>query len=392
MTTFDHKLMIRCLTSICCIIFNLTAFSQEDLLVSHQLSSEKANEFRNFIETSAEPSTVSGTRFFDYHQGIKKAYLFNGEFQLPVTLGGRKYYLGRRKNWIQSLQFTPQVKVRIFQNDPAWKDNSKPVRTPSYIPKISYYVSPLKLWEKMPMQYFGLSVLHHSNGQDGWEFVGDSVNIQNGSFSESLFFQFTTGGMLKQELVHASHFYNRLERKLTKKQASNEAHTGIKMMESAAERRTVFFWRFYYEYHPKYFANQKFYDSGVYGGNRIALSLNAKTMNLFDEYLLIAKKWTPTGVKTLKENFRFSLNLEYITDLSYYSGDLKHLEKISLFAPKKRFNVVLTAYKRCFDSKYPAFFAQIAYYGSDNYNIYFQKSLLALRCGLSFSFFEYQKR
>ena len=36
--------------------------------------------FQKDLEQITEPSNLSGTKYFDYHSGIKKAYLFNGNF------------------------------------------------------------------------------------------------------------------------------------------------------------------------------------------------------------------------------------------------------------------------------------------------------------------------
>jgi hypothetical protein len=95
--------------------------------------------------------------------------------------------------------------------------------------------------------------------------------------------------------------------------------------------------------------------------------------------------------KKIKETNRLSFNFEYITDLSYNAGGYNNLEKIKFTDVSKRLNISLTYYKRFLDSKYPALFAQLAYYGSENYNIYFQKSSFQARIGLAFGFFKYEK-
>lgn len=355
-----------------------------DLLLKHR---ENAASFREYLELAVDPTYISGTRFFDYHSGIKKAYLFNGNFQLPFTIGGKKYCFGKKKSWYHAFQFTPEIKVRIFQNDTTFKDKSKPVRTPSYIPKISYFLTNTKYWSQEHTKhnfYIGVSALHHSNGGDGWEFEygGDStVNIYDGSFSESLYFQVAIGGLISTQKEYTGRL-NRLHHAKTKK--------GQLVVESADKRDLKLGWKITSEFHPRYFANQKFYDAQVYGGNRVVFSLFHQLAHQYDEFHFKSGKWLASKNPFIQEFCRFSLHLEYITDLTFRSGNLIESEKIKLSDASKRLNISLSFYKRILHSKNLAVFAQLAYYGSDNYNIYFQQSSFTARCGLAFAFFEYR--
>ena len=56
-----------------------------------------SENFRESLELGLEPSTISGTKFMDYHSGIKKAYIFNGDFQMGITLGGESYISGKKR-------------------------------------------------------------------------------------------------------------------------------------------------------------------------------------------------------------------------------------------------------------------------------------------------------
>lgn len=361
-----------------------TLFSQADTLENLLASRENAIHFRNTLELIAEPATISGTRFFDYHSGIKKTYLFNGDFQVALTVGGPRYHSGEKLRWVHALQFIPSTRVRIFQNDTVFQDKSKPVRTPSYYPRVYYFFSPEKLWNTTNKYnfYFGIGAAHHSNGQDGTEFVDftDTVNIYNGSFSESLIAQFIVGGRIMLDHKNLDS-----KQKLDKKRMKRKI-----LVELPTQRNNALNWRLVYEHHPPYFANQKFYDHGVYGGNRLITNFSWISSRHYTTYYRKTGTWAPSGEEQVKESFRLSLIAEYITDLSYNSGGYMHLEKIPLGIMRKRLNVSFTAYKRILDAKFPAIFAQVAYYGSDNYNIYFQKSVFQARVGLAFAFFEYR--
>jgi hypothetical protein len=319
------------------IFFLLTSICFES--ISQEV--DNYDDFQKTIEGSLNPSMLSGTRFFDYHSGIKKPFLFNGNFNYGFTIFGKQ-----KKSFIHLLQFNPEINIRIFQNDVAYFDKSKPVRTPSYIPKISYYFSNSKLWDtnKKSSLFFGVKALHHSNGQDGWEFdyTDSVVNIYNGSFSESLFFQILIGG--KTKLIN------------------NENNL------------VYFIWKSGFEWHPVYFSNEKFHKFGLYGGNRL----------LFNSFFQFKKR---NDFLTQIEKFRIQLNAEYISDVSFYKGNLKHSEKIKLNEFDKRLNLSLSGFYNLTKLNHIAVFCQLAYFGSDNYNIYFQQSMFVARLGLAFGNF-----
>ncbi len=367
-------------------------FAQNNSLDSLMNSRQSASQFRDVLELISEPATISGTRFFDYHSGIKKPYLFNGEFQLALTMGGPSYFTGRKYKWVHALQFIPCTRVRLFQNDTTWMDKSKPVRTPSYYPRVYYFFSPEKLWNPLRKHrfYFGLGVAHHSNGQDGTEFVDftDTVNLYNGSFSESLIVHGLVGGnsFLGEKRRTGEFYQKRMQRLETRKAQKNAVY----VYADPVSHSNMLNWRLLYEHHPGYFANQKFQEHGVYGGNRLIAQfswINSRTV----VYHYCEEKKELAREVFKKEFFRLSLNAEYITDLSYNSGGYLHLEKIPLGLLRKRLNVSFTVYKRFLDSRFPALFGQLAYYGSDNYNIYFQQSFFQARFGLAFAFFEYKR-
>lgn len=323
---------------------------------------ELYKSFSNSLHSFVDPSTISGSRFFDYHSGIKKAFLFNGNFNIPYTISSEKLLVGKNKGYYQVCQFIPEIKVRIFQNDPLYNDKSKPVRTPSYIPKISYFFSHQKLWikERKIKLFAGISALHHSNGQDGWEFDNNDslINIYNGSFSESLYFQFMIGGKYTSNIKTTRTIFKDKKKlaELTNKYRNLSWKSGI-------------------EWHPIYFSNQKLHQTGLYGGNR------------FFATFLLQKMKVAKHVLFASERSRWMLNFEYITDLSYYTGNNKLRSVIPFWEAKKRLNSYLTYYKKLLNAANFSFFAQVGYFGSDNYNIYFQQSTFIARFGLAFGQF-----
>ncbi|MBI2258357.1 MAG: hypothetical protein HYU67_05605 [Flavobacteriia bacterium] len=294
------------------------------------------SKFIKHINNFTKSTTFSGSKYTDYHSGLKKAFLFNGDISYPFLIQSEYF---KCKKLFYLIQIFPDIKIRIFQNDTTYSDKSKPVRTPSYNPKISFTFSHSSLWRnnRKNFYFFQFNLLHHSNGQDGWEFsYPDSiVNLYNGSFSETLYFQYYLGMYKKTNFKKDQHFYFK---------------TG-------------------FEWHPSYLSNIKLSQSNLYAGNRW----------LNDFQYSISKKY--------KDNFfekhRFTLNFEYITDLTYYSGNLKIKNKIDLFNLSKRMNIQLTYIYTLLKTKALAIFMQTAYYGSDSYNIYFQQSFYVARIGLA---------
>jgi hypothetical protein len=88
------------------------------------------------------------------------------------------------------------------------------------------------------------------------------------------------------------------------------------------------------------------------------------------------------------EALRVIANVEYITDLKYNEGqNVLALQRVELFDVRKRLNADITAYYIFPGTTSASAFLRLAYIGSDNYNIYFQKSYFEIRFGLAFAFF-----
>ena len=87
------------------------------------------------------------------------------------------FIIRERKDSKLMAVLTPQIIIRMFDED------SFPIKTPSYIPQISFYYLASKKKSLKYTVYFG-RIAHHSNGQDG-EFynLDNTINIKNGSFA-----------------------------------------------------------------------------------------------------------------------------------------------------------------------------------------------------------------
>src|SRR6187402_2577901 len=154
----------------------------------------RAVEFSHTIYKQGDPS-VASFLYNDFTVNTdpskqKKPFLLNTTIQPIINVGGKRWFI---KNYIHSFQMLPSLTIRILQNDPEQKDHSTPVRTPSLGVRLNYWFTHAKLWNDSLRNkiYFGVSVLHHSNGQDAYEFLqtkktlsDSSINTQTGNFSE----------------------------------------------------------------------------------------------------------------------------------------------------------------------------------------------------------------
>lgn len=109
-------------------------------------------------------------QYFILSADIKPHFIFGGE-RMPIAI-----------------HLTPRFQVRIFKENKKIGDTSLPVRTPSYMPGGTVYFSWKKqrlVEEKKFFDYVGISLFHHSNGQDGEEIdpKTQKFNHYNGNFS-----------------------------------------------------------------------------------------------------------------------------------------------------------------------------------------------------------------
>ena len=336
--------------------------------------------FSHTLYKQGDPS-ITSTGFSDFNYNLnqskqKKSFLLNGTIQPIINVGGKRWFI---KNYIHTFHMLPSLTFRIFQNDSNQKDHSNPVRTPSLGVRLNYWFTHAKLWNDSLKykKYFGLSVFHHSNGQDNYEFEKDSsVNTYNGNFSEILALEFFTGGMRAFDKPIAPSM-------------RNVKSKGFRHIQFES-KSSLLYWKLSYELHPRGFTNEKFYKYNLYGRNRLNIQLgyliNPKIRHL--TYSKQRNKWIPMEKTYMsREVRRIVLNCSYILDGVYNTGTTTALKPIGFFDISKRFNTDITWYERIGTTNDFAIFMRVGYYGSDPYNIYFQESLFIARVGIAFGVF-----
>jgi len=409
MKTLRLSVLIICLFS----VFFTSGQNEQDSTYRNA-AKERRSQSMDFFKNQlllAEPSLISA--FSSFNNSGKKNYVLNAVTRVPIGLGGRGWTFGRNdKYWINYVELMPEFQVRIFRDDPSWGDSSLPVRTPSYLPGLSYIGASKRMWEstdEKPMRhYVGVKAYHHSNGQDGQEILGDTVNLYNGNFGEQIVFQFFWGGMITQSDKPVSKGLNRIaikNRKAKKhkeqfekneEDAPNKYNYGSTRW-AAKRKDNIWYWRAGFEYHPweTWGTNTVFRDYKIYGRHRLQLRGGLIIAPFWKEYAFTSKdEWRElygdNEPYRRKELFRFTANLEYILDNEYYVGEnVNNLTKANFFDPSKRLNLHLTMYWRVPGTPMAALFARTSYIGSDNYNVYFQKSYFEARFGIGLNFFDF---
>ena len=209
---------------------------------------------------------------------------------------------------------TPQIIIRMYNEE------SYPVRTPSYIPQISFYYVANKTEILNSLVLFG-KIAHHSNGQDGRFYNEDgTINLQSGNFATNYF----ELGFLKTS------YSNRLK--------------AIKTIKSSIE------------VHPKSWMLQKL--KGQYSGLR--------WHNTFTSFKFPLKD-------SQNDRANFSLKAEATIMLDNFNDkDAFDLD---------RFNASLTFYYHPKFLEDIGLFVQF-YQGMDYYNIYFDHQLSIVRFGI----------
>jgi len=88
------------------------------------------------------------------------------------------HFVVHRPRWLFAVVLTPKIIVRMFQGA------SAPVKSPSYMPRITAYFWFQQTVHKTPTLYASLMLSHHSNGQQLSFFDDDDkVRYDGGSFS-----------------------------------------------------------------------------------------------------------------------------------------------------------------------------------------------------------------
>lgn len=271
----------------------------------------------------------------------KGYYILSADIVPEFVIGG---------DWFRfPIHFTPRYMVRIFHDDKAKGDSSLPVRTPSYMPGATIFIplcSPGAILSSSYLKYLSISVFHHSNGQDGHEFLPHSrqLNHYNGNFSTNF----------------VEPAYNFRYRSNIKPVAFSG---GI------GSRFHEWYGRLGYEMH---FSTADTLKSS-YGNGRWNLRLGWILSKSYND--IVAH--VPVGKPYHRETWRAVLNATYI------NGD----RDLGLSPIDNRLNIDLSIYRRIPSSPNTAVFTTVGYYGSDPYNIYYDQRYFYFRFGLAMGFF-----
>ena len=226
------------------------------------------------------------------------------------------FYLRHSKNFRLMGVITPQIIIRMYQ------EPSYPVRTPSYIPQITFYYMFSSRNNGKNLSLFG-RLAHHSNGQDGPFYLENGeINVKSGDFSTN-FFEL---GLIKTRYSKRFHAYQ--------------------------------FFKTSFEVHPVSWS--KYELKGIYS--------TVRWHNAFSVFRLPAKGGTDKEKKA-------SISLK--GELTWMFGKLNNWDWYSL----NRVNLKLTFYYHPKFLEDVGLFVQY-YHGLDYYNIYFHHQLDVLRFGI----------
>jgi hypothetical protein len=225
------------------------------------------------------------------------------------------FIIRQRKDSRLMAALTSQIIIRMYN------EVSFPVRTPSYIPQISFYYVTGNKQLKTHNTFFG-RVAHHSNGQDG-NFYDENgnINLQSGNFATNFF------------------------------------EIGIIKTSYSSTLNAIKFFKSSIEVHPKSWMIEEL--QGQYSGLR--------WHNTFTAFKL------PFINSAKDENPNFSLKVETSLMLDNYNN----LNTVDI----NRLNASLTFYYHPKFLEDIGLFVQF-YHGMDYYNIYFNNQVDLIRFGI----------
>jgi len=376
----------------------LESLEVNDKLLIESLSDETdRQDFHKYLRSVQAPSNISS--FSNMRQVIrgvqKKAFIMDADIRTPITV------IGFKRLGYNSLHLIPRFKYRIFRNDDSQhfglQDTSNAVRTPSAMPGAAYYWTFKSWWDNEPNQYFfkhkyiGLYAFHHSNGQDGPEIrdslslsgfnVDSVINRYNGNFGEQIVFEFIIGGRFA--MVKNGRRYRQTKRA----KRAVEDRTRTNEYRHIYSRINQYNWRLGFEWHPVFATNRIFDDLDIYGKNRLNLDFTYLIKQRIIPYQTDGKYWAQVGERYDSEKWRHHFRLSYIMDRNYNRGELENLKSIRIWDLSYRLNFNYSLYFVPRQSENFAFFGELGYYGSDEYNIYFNESYWNARVGIAYGNF-----
>ncbi len=217
---------------------------------------------------------------------------------------------------------SPAILIRMYAEE------SFPVRTPSYLPEISFYHQLNKTGDEK-IKYLFLNLTHHSNGQDG-NFLNEdgSLNTVSGDFSTNYL---ELGLFLNQNLIPFSNTNEYFK-------TSIEYHIDVKRAHEMEGRYSFFRW--HNNLRISRFLRHKDASKKLVFDKNPAVQTRLETTWLFGNM-------NDASFFDLKERFNFSLTMAYRP---------KFLSDVSLFAN--------------------------FYSGEDYYNMHFYRRITVFRVGL----------
>jgi hypothetical protein len=270
----------------------------------------------------------------------KKWYILSADIIPEFIIGSEKIPL--------TVHLVTRYMVRILHDDEAAGDSSFAVRTPSFMPGAILYI-PVHYVnnESANISYLGISIFHHSNGQDGKEFNHDgSFNLYDGNFSTNY-------------IEPSFHFRRRkylMKSVSAKQQDPNRNYkdfygsAGLELHFSTADSL-----------------------QSSYGNQRINLQLGyISVINYWDEY---------HGHRL--SNYYYGENYRFVFNATFIAGKRDR----GLSGLDKRINADINYYRHIKGSPNASLFASTGYYGSDPYNIYYANSYFFIRAGIALGFF-----
>ena len=234
-------------------------------------------------------------------------------FEANVSPG---FKIRERKDSRLMAVLTPQIILRMYD------EFSNPVRTPSYMPNITFYFLTGSEQSINKLSLFG-KIAHHSNGQDGnfYEENG-TVNLISGNFATNFI-----------ELGFIKSFYNNRHNAFRFFKSSVEIHPKTWMLQEMQGKYSGL------RLHNTFLAYKLPMDDNSKGNSKANFSVKVETTWMMDN----VNNWETFDLNRLNASLRF-----------YYHP--KFLEDIGLFVQ--------------------------FYHGMDYYNIYFQHQISIIRFGI----------
>jgi len=277
----------------------------QDSIVNSAASIATYNMFR-------EPSTL----MFGSGFGNLEPLIFEGDLVPYFMLS-----INRNVRW--GIELSPRIRLRMYNK------KSYPIRTPSYIPRITFFYQLVDQADKKRDVFTYCSIYHHSNGQEGDFYTnnGTTINTKSGSFSANWI---EAGAFLSRPAPYLPYIIN------------------------------------YFKLYAAYNFSQETSLNGIYGRWRFYGDFQSN-LNL-SKLFRVSRQTDKNHKYLLTQSIR----------LGWIAGELDDTRNID----RKRLIFQYTV------SFMPSFLTNVTliaqyYYGEDYYNIYFNRTLNVLRFGIA---------